>query len=160
MKHILYIIAILFATLQAYSQTYTYDNLNRLTKVVYDNGITVTYGYDALGNRTSKKVTGASSSTTVICDVNGDGYVTAADITALYDYLLNNNTSNLVNGDVNGDGYITAGDVTTVYDILLNGTGSGSNSTSSYIPSEGLVDDETHLLEKVAVDTAVDVAEP
>ncbi|MBR5640288.1 MAG: BspA family leucine-rich repeat surface protein [Muribaculaceae bacterium] len=53
-------------------------------------------------------------------DVNGDGEVTAADITALYDYLLNNDTSQLVNGDVNGDGVITAYDITAVYNELLN----------------------------------------
>ena len=52
-------------------------------------------------------------------DVNGDGSVTAADVTALYDYLLNNVTTNLVNGDQNGDGNITAADITAVYDVLL-----------------------------------------
>ena len=52
-------------------------------------------------------------------DVNGDGSVTAADVTALYDYLLNNDTTSLVNADVDGDGNITAGDVTAVYNILL-----------------------------------------
>lgn len=52
-------------------------------------------------------------------DVNGDGFVTAADVTALYDFMLNNDTSHLVNGDQNGDGDITAADVTAVYNILL-----------------------------------------
>ena len=52
-------------------------------------------------------------------DVNGDGYVSSADITALYDYLLTNESSNLVNGDVDGDGNITSGDITAVYTILL-----------------------------------------
>lgn len=52
-------------------------------------------------------------------DVNGDGTVTAADITALYNWLLDNDDSSLVNGDQNGDGEITAGDVTAVYNILL-----------------------------------------
>ncbi len=56
-----------------------------------------------------------------IVDVNGDGNVTAADVTSLYNFLLNNDTSNLLNGDVNGDGNITASDVTAVYDILLGG---------------------------------------
>ena len=42
-------------------------------------------------------------------DVNGDGTVTAADITALYD-----------NGDQTGDNIITAADVTAVYTILLS----------------------------------------
>ena len=52
-------------------------------------------------------------------DVNGDGVVTAADVTALYDFLLNSDTTSLVNGDQNGDGNITASDITAVYDILL-----------------------------------------
>ena len=52
-------------------------------------------------------------------DVNGDGVVTAADVTALYDFMLNNDDTNIVNGDQTGDGIITAADVTAVYDILL-----------------------------------------
>ena len=56
---------------------------------------------------------------TIPGDVNGDGSITAADVTALYDYLLNNDTTNVVNGDQTGDGIITAADVTAVYTILL-----------------------------------------
>ena len=52
-------------------------------------------------------------------DVNGDGTVTAADITALYDYLLNGDNSSLAYGDQDGDGAITSNDITTVYNILL-----------------------------------------
>lgn len=59
---------------------------------------------------------------TIAGDVNGDGFVTAADVTALYDYLLNNDTSSIVNGDQNNDGDITASDVTAVYNILLGDT--------------------------------------
>lgn len=54
-------------------------------------------------------------------DVNGDGYVTAADITALYNWLLYNDASQLVNPDVFPDGNITAADITKVYDVLLDG---------------------------------------
>lgn len=52
-------------------------------------------------------------------DVNGDGSVTSADVTALYNWLLNNDSSAIVNGDQDGDGSITAGDVTVIYNILL-----------------------------------------
>lgn len=52
-------------------------------------------------------------------DVNGDGEVTATDVTTLYNWLLNNDDSALVNGDQNGDGEITSADVTFVYNILL-----------------------------------------
>ncbi len=56
-----------------------------------------------------------------VYDVNGDGNVTASDVTALYDYLLNNNTSHLATSDVNGDGFITSADITAIYEVLLNG---------------------------------------
>ena len=52
-------------------------------------------------------------------DVDGDGLVTASDITALYNFILNNDSSSIVNGDQDGDGQITAGDITTVYNLIL-----------------------------------------
>lgn len=57
--------------------------------------------------------------TVIAGDVNGDGEVTAADITALYTYLLTGDMSDIVNGDQDNDGEITTHDVTTVYEILL-----------------------------------------
>ncbi len=52
-------------------------------------------------------------------DVDGDGNVTAGDITLLYNILLNNDYTGVVNADQDGDGNITAGDITAVYNILL-----------------------------------------
>lgn len=52
-------------------------------------------------------------------DVNGDGVVTSADVTCLYNYLLNGDSNGIVNGDQDGDGIITAADITAVYNILL-----------------------------------------
>ena len=63
-------------------------------------------------------------------DVNGDGLVTAADITELYNFLLNNDSSHIVNGDLNGDGNITAADITAVYDIML-----GAPNATSALPN-------------------------
>ena len=59
------IIAVLLAAVffcyqaSAATITYTYDNLNRLTKVDYGNGATIDYSYDAAGNR--KTLVSASS---------------------------------------------------------------------------------------------------
>ena len=52
-------------------------------------------------------------------DVNGDGDVTSVDVTALYNYLLDGDSSAIVNGDQDGDGIITSVDVTIIYNILL-----------------------------------------
>lgn len=52
-------------------------------------------------------------------DVNGDGEVTATDITCIYNYLLNGDTTYVETSDINGDGNITATDITCIYNILL-----------------------------------------
>lgn len=52
-------------------------------------------------------------------DVNGDGKVTATDITALYNFLLLGDTTYLSTSDINGDGEVTSSDVTIIYSILL-----------------------------------------
>ena len=52
-------------------------------------------------------------------DVNCDGQVTAADITALYNYLLNGDETYLNTSDLNGDGSVTAADVTQLYNYLV-----------------------------------------
>ncbi len=63
-------------------------------------------------------------------DVNGDGEVTATDITELYNYLLYNDDSHIVNGDLNDDGEITAADITAVYVVLLG----PSNDAPTFLP--------------------------
>ena len=59
----------------------------------------------------------------VIGDVNDDGNVSIADVTALIDYLLNGNASaiNTDNADMNADDQISIADVTDLIDWLLNG---------------------------------------
>lgn len=62
-------------------------------------------------------------------DVNGDGNITAADITAIYNKLLNDDiTYPESNYDVNGDGNITAADVTAIYNILLGVTSANESA--------------------------------
>ena len=58
-------------------------------------------------------------STSVPGDVNGDGEVTTIDITAIYNYLLNGDTTYLATSDVDGDGFVTTVDITAIYNILL-----------------------------------------
>ena len=51
--------------------------------------------------------------------MNCDGSVTAADVTELYNHLLNGNMTYYETSDVNGDGSVTSADVTAVYSLLL-----------------------------------------
>ena len=52
-------------------------------------------------------------------DVNGDGFVTSADVTAIYDIMLGIDETFGDTADVNGDGFVTSADVTAVYDVML-----------------------------------------
>ncbi len=52
-------------------------------------------------------------------DVNGDGAITAADITVIYNILLNGSTLHAATADVNNDGSITSTDITVIYNNLL-----------------------------------------
>ena len=52
-------------------------------------------------------------------DVNCDGSVNAADVTALYNFILNGDKTYLSTSDVNNDDAVNAGDVTAVYNIIL-----------------------------------------
>ena len=93
--------------------------------VKFENGKFVAYngGAQAGSNNLSnilQMMFGTGGGTTVVVgDVDGDGFVTSSDITALYNFLLNNDSSSIVNGDQDGDGSITSSDVTFVYNILL-----------------------------------------
>ena len=60
-----------------------------------------------------------SVSTRIIGDVNCDGYVSSADITALYGYLLSGDHTFFATSDVNNDGDVNSADITEVYNILL-----------------------------------------
>ena len=51
-------------------------------------------------------------------DVNGDGVVSGADVTALYNVLLDG-AEPAGDADVNGDGVVSGADVTALYNILL-----------------------------------------
>ena len=96
---------------------YTVTGLLPLTTYIYD----VKAIYPAVESNWSNLIeVTTTESTTVAGDVNGDGDVTSFDITALYNYLLAGDMSDIVNGDQNGDGQITSADVTEVYSILLN----------------------------------------
>ena len=54
-------------------------------------------------------------------DVDRDGAITSADITAIYNYLLNDDTTFIDSSDVDGDGAITSADITIIYNYLLVG---------------------------------------
>ncbi len=56
-------------------------------------------------------------------DVNGDNFVTIADVSALIDYLLTGNPANvnMDNADVDIDGTVNISDLSALIDLLLTG---------------------------------------
>ena len=125
MKHrLLYTLALLFATMQTFAQTYTYDSNNRLTKVVYKNGTTVTYTYDALGNRTGKKVTGGTpqggSESTLPGDFNNNGKWDAEDIVYLSKVIMGK-VNTTTGADLNHDDKVNVADVIQLARAIIDG---------------------------------------
>ena len=73
MKRNVVISILCLITLGAFAQstnTYEYDNLNRLTKVTYANGAEVQYTYDAVGNRLTKTMSGANTQCGITATAN------------------------------------------------------------------------------------------
>lgn len=85
MNNKLILLGSIFITLMFFSSsfgstiTYTYDNLNRLTRVAYENGITEEFTYDAAGNRKAYTVTIAGNQNGLPGDINNDTRVDLAD---------------------------------------------------------------------------------
>lgn len=52
-------------------------------------------------------------------DINADGVINGADVTALYNALLNDEYQYVIDDDVNNDSFLNGADVTALYDILL-----------------------------------------
>ena len=77
----------------------------------------------------------------VLGDVNNDGHVTIADVTALVNALLSNKTGALHQqaADVNGDGNITIADVTALINMLLSGVSNMSVNTIHSLVNDQLV---------------------
>lgn len=98
---------------------FTFDNLE------FPNTYFVIYFYYSNASRVRIKATPDLNTVSPFdkCDVNQDGVVTAADITAIYDVLLGNPNGNRYRpySDVNGDGVTTAADITKLYGHMLGG---------------------------------------
>ena len=57
-------------------------------------------------------------------DVNGDGEVSTADVTAIYSYIIKGESSGFTatKANVNGDNDVNTADVTAIYNYIINGS--------------------------------------
>ncbi|MBR5087494.1 MAG: leucine-rich repeat protein [Muribaculaceae bacterium] len=94
-----------------YRNYYTGFNPMAGLAAVYENGKLVYKGCKYNRAQSLKK------------DVDGDGAVTAADVSAIYNFLLNSADDYDYNEmyDVNGDNMVTAADITAIYNVILGG---------------------------------------
>ena len=97
------------------ANSYKVTNLDPATTYLYD--VKAVYGSNI--SKWSNVIV-ATTLGGVYGDVNGDGQVTSVDITCLYNYLIDGDTTFLATSDVNGDGQVTSVDITCIYNILLN----------------------------------------
>ncbi len=139
MKKTIILMLIALVAMVASAETYNY------LKFTKTNGSTVTYSVEGLKltyDNTNVTVTNVDGTATIalaevkdmyfsneagggssyiIGDVNKDGTVSIADVSALIDYLLGGDASeiDLEAANVNGDNDVTIADVSTLIDMLL-----------------------------------------
>lgn len=95
-----------------YSKEVFWENPSAGLSAVYENGVLVYKGcaYDEAQHLKNP----------VVGDLDGDGFVTSADVTFLYTLLLGYGYSEDDDTyDINNDGAINSADITALYDILL-----------------------------------------
>jgi YD repeat-containing protein len=88
--------------------TYTYDSLNRVTKVDYGNGFTEDYTYDAAGNRLTLTVTATEAG--LLGEMNGDDLIDISDVILVLRIALGLDPLKPCS-DINNDGFIDISDV-------------------------------------------------
>lgn len=127
---------IVFQYVTKSSVNYVYDKLNRLTQIGFSGAGTITYSYDAAGNRTSMTSIVSTTTTpspsptsTPSCsndgDVNEDGKLTAKDALLAFECVLGKATCTTCqqsHADVNGNGKVTAADALCIFKAVLNGS--------------------------------------
>ena len=150
MKKVIALILVSVGVIAATAAIYPYLNVGQndgkessypttdLTLKFQDGKLVAFNGGEQAGTNTLSNVLymmfglGKESSGSLVGDVNLDGVVNTADVTALYNYLLSGDDTYVATSDVNGDGSINAGDVTTIYNVIMNGddgTGNGTTTT-------------------------------
>lgn len=77
MQTVFIFLVILLMSMDAIALTYTYDPLNRLTQVAYDNGTSIKYTYDAAGNITQVAKVGVDPINGVCGNSNGQTFTLA-----------------------------------------------------------------------------------
>jgi hypothetical protein len=104
--------------------TFTGITTNSYKVTNLDPGTTYFYDVKAIiggkSSNWSNKIMVTTLTGGVYGDVNGDGVVTSVDITCIYNYLLNGDTTYLATSDVDGDGSVSSVDITCIYNILLS----------------------------------------
>ena len=88
--------------------TYTYDSLNRITKVEHENGVIEEFTYDSAGNRLTLALTGTEAM--LLGDINGDDIVDISDVILVLRIALGLDQDPGCS-DINNDGSVDISDV-------------------------------------------------
>ena len=102
------VVLFLFQAALGWAKTYQYDELNRLTGIIFDNGSSAYYSYDSAGNITNS--TTIPVIPLVFGDVNSNGAVDLNDLNILSGFR-NQPADQCPECDIDGDGTITVLDM-------------------------------------------------
>lgn len=120
----------------SYAETYTYDDAGRLTNVTYNNGYSIDYTYDAMGNVLSLIQSGNNG------DIDGDGLTNAEE--------MNIYGTNPLIADTDGDGIADGWEVLynlkplDSMDSALDSDRDGFNNLQEYLKGTNPIDPLSH----------------
>jgi hypothetical protein len=114
----------------AFEETLTFVNSNGTTVAFSTDGLRITFDDSSHAIVTNNETTGTIDlanvdymcfgevSSHIVGDVNGDGEVNIADINAVINIILSDDSNSLA--DVNGDGEVNIADINAIINIILN----------------------------------------
>jgi YD repeat-containing protein len=111
-KFLFFVLWIYVCVSNGLSVTYTYDQVNRLTRVVYDANTSIEYTYDAAGNMTRKLVIQPPNP-----DIDHSGLVNFIDYAILAENWLQ--SGDHLPGDFNLDGKVNICDLAIMAEYWL-----------------------------------------
>lgn len=109
-----------FLSLKAQTNSYTYDNLGRLTQAQYPNGTSVQYSYDANGNRLQHIITNTSLNVDLsLSSLSLSANTLSAGGSALVN-VLNSNAGTAAASSHQVNAYLSTDNLLSVNDVLLS----------------------------------------
>jgi YD repeat-containing protein len=132
-------IGVMMAAACLHAESYSYDAAGRLTGVIYDNGSSITYAYDANSNLASVTIDST--------DEDGDGILDDADNCTYFSNASQLDTNgdgsgNACDADLNNDGITNFADLALFRSAYATSTSQPGYNPDADLNGDGVIDSQ------------------